>query len=537
MNVKLRGKHTEYRCQNDPVRVSLPRNMSRTSSIFALVLFLPVLFIAAGGKAQPVTLMPPSPLREFRGAWIAVVATNQDWPSKPGLPVTQQKAELISLLDRAAQLHFNAVIFQVRPACDAIYASPIEPWSERITGVQGRAPQPFYDPLAFAIAEAHKRGLELHAWFNPFRATHPLAESRVALNHISRTHPELIRKYGKHLVLDPGEPAAQAHTLDVVLDVVNRYDIDGVVFDDYFYPYPENDAEGHKVDFPDNASWQKYGLRSGLSRADWRRQNVNQFIQRVYQSIKPIKPWVQFGVSPFGIWRPGFPKQIQGMDAYAEIYADSRLWLANGWLDYLAPQLYWPIAPPAHSFPVLLQWWRSQNLKARHVFAGLNDAAVGATYSVDEIARQVQIIRSQADDGGEIHFHLRNITQNPALAAAVRAQYTQPALVPLSSWIAVSPPLKPKLLVVTGNDSAHVRWEYSDAETPRNWLLQSRMNGSWTTQIFPANQMDCYLDNGRPDGISLCAVDRLGNLSEPAVWSPKNYSAANTSRGAVKMRP
>ena len=224
--------------------------MVRTRFLVAFLWLVPATLFAAGMMYVPADVTPPKPPREFRGAWIAAVASNQDWPSKPGLTVAQQKAELIALLDRADQLHLNAIIFQVRPACDALYASPIEPWSERITGTQGKAPQPFYDPLAFAITEAHKRGLELHAWFNPFRATHPLAESRVALNHISKTHPELVRQYGRQSVLDPGEPAAQAYTLAVVMDVVRRYDVDGVVFDDYFYPYPDRDAAGRELNFP-----------------------------------------------------------------------------------------------------------------------------------------------------------------------------------------------------------------------------------------------------------------------------------------------
>jgi uncharacterized lipoprotein YddW (UPF0748 family) len=504
--------------------------MNQIISILAAFLLLPAMLLAAD---EPVSAPPPA--REFRAAWIAAVATNQDWPSKPGLPVAQQKAELISLLDHAAQLHLNAVFFQVRPASDAIYASPIEPWSERITGTQGRAPEPFYDPLAFAVAEAHKRGLELHAWFNPFRATHPLAESRVALNHISKTHPELIRQYGRQLVLDPGEPAARAHTLAVVMDVVNRYDIDGVTFDDYFYPYPERDAAGRKVDFPDNASWQKFGVHSGLSRSDWRRQNVSQFIQKVYQSIKAAKPQAQFGVSPFGIWRPGFPKQIQGMDACTNLYADSRLWLANGWLDYFAPQLYWPVAQTNHSFPVLLQWWREQNVKGRHVWPGLDDALAGREYSAGEIPRQIQIAREQSA-GGEIHFHLRSITDNPALAAVVRALYAQPALVPASPWIAATPPLKPKLAVDTCTSSAHARWENAGGEAPRNWLFQSRANGVWTTQIFPGGHADFYFNHVSPDAISLRAVDRLGNLGEPAVWTPRKFSPPDTARGAERMK-
>ena len=255
----------------------------------------------------PVSVMPPPPAREFRGAWLVTVA-NKDWPSKPGLSVAEQKAELIGLLDRAVQLKLNAIIFQVRPSSDAVYASAIEPWSEYLTGTMGKAPQPFYDPLAFAIAEAHRRGLELHAWFNPFRALHPQGKSPVALNHISRTHPELVRRYGEQSWLDPGEPSVRAYVLRVVMDVVQRYDVDGVQFDDYFYPYPEKGAQGRELEFPDGATWQKFGLANGfLNRDDWRRANVNQFIQNVYQSIKALKPWAKFGISPFGIWRPMNP--------------------------------------------------------------------------------------------------------------------------------------------------------------------------------------------------------------------------------------
>ncbi|MGH7975233.1 MAG: glycoside hydrolase family 10 protein, partial [Limisphaerales bacterium] len=260
--------------------------------MFAFAFLVPTLLFAADEIYQPASIVPPLPPREFRGAWIATVA-NIDWPSKPGLPVAQQKAELISLLDRAAQLKLNAVIFQVRSACDAMYASPLEPWSEYLTGTQGKAPQPFYDPLAFAIAEAHKRGLELHAWFNPFRARNFQAKSPAAADHISRTHPELVRKYGGELWLDPGEPAVREHVLRVVMDVVRRYDIDGVQFDDYFYPYPKKNSYGEEMDFPDYATWKKYG--NGLSRDNWRRQNINQFIQTIYQNIKAVKPWVKFG--------------------------------------------------------------------------------------------------------------------------------------------------------------------------------------------------------------------------------------------------
>jgi uncharacterized lipoprotein YddW (UPF0748 family) len=485
-------------------------------------------------KVSSGEILPPSPAREFRGVWLATVA-NIDWPSKPGLPVAQQKVELISLLDRAAQLKFNAVLFQVRPVCDAFYASPLEPWSEYLTGTQGRAPEPFYDPLALAIAEAHKRGLELHAWFNPFRAAHPESKSPPAPSHITRTHPELVRRYGKQTVLDLGEPAVQARVIAVVQDVVKRYDVDGIVFDDYFYPYPEKKWTGKEMDFPDDATWKKFGAASGFNRDDWRRENVNRFIRQVSQTIKAAKPWVQFGISPFGIWRPQNPAQIKGMDAYAKIYADSRKWLANGWADYFAPQLYWPIATREQSFPVLFDWWRAQNSKSRHVWPALYDAMVGTKFSTDEIPRQVQITRGKSDPGA-IHYHLRSVLENPALATAVRAQYSQPVLIPATPWLDSTPPEKPKLTVNDAKNSLNVRWENAGTEPARWWLFQSRTNAVWTTEIFPANQTSRVLENSSPDAISIRAVDRLGNLSAPTFWSPKKYSPGVSSKGAVLLK-
>ncbi len=505
--------------------------MNQIHSILAAVLLLPAMLSAADEN-----ISAPPPAREFRGAWITEVAANPDWPSKPGLTTAQQKAEMLALLDRAQELHFNAVFFQVRPACDAFYASAIEPWSDRITGVMGKAPEPFYDPLAFIIAEAHKRGLQLHAWFNPFRAAHPETKSPPAANHITRTHPELIRHYADQVWLDPGEPAAQARTLAVILDVVKRYDVDGIVFDDYFYPYPQKNWSGREIDFPDDASWKKRSTTIDISREDWRRNNVNQLVQKVSQEIKAAKPQVQFGISPFGIWRPQNPPQIKGLDAYGKIYADARAWLANGWVDFLAPQLYWAIADRDHSFSALFSWWRAQNPKGRHVYAALNDAAAGKTLATDEIARQIQSVRTQTSVGGEIHYHLRSVADNSALAAAVRAQYAQPALVPASPWITATLPLKPKLTMVTGKNSAHIRWENANSELPRNWLLQSCTNGIWTTQIFPSGAADYYFNAGIPSAISLRAVDRLGNLSEPVIWPPRKNLPTDTVKGAQKMK-
>jgi uncharacterized lipoprotein YddW (UPF0748 family) len=281
-------------------------------------------------RSDAFAASPPPPPREFRGTWIATVS-NIDWPSKPGLSTDAQKSELIQLLDRAKNLKLNAVILQVRPACDAFYVSTIEPWSEYLTGRQGLAPDPGYDPLEFAVAAAHSRGLELHAWFNPFRAGHPSAKSPASSNHVSRRYPKLVKKYGSYLWLDPGEQVAQDYSTTVILDVVKRYDIDGVHLDDYFYPYQVANAKGGLIDFPDDASWDRYQAAHGtLERNDWRRENVNRFIRNLYIRIKKEKRWVKFGISPFGIWRPGNPPKIAGLDAYDHLYADSRKWILNG---------------------------------------------------------------------------------------------------------------------------------------------------------------------------------------------------------------
>jgi len=467
--------------------------------------------VAPGRSSLQNASMPPEPLREFRAAWIATVA-NIDWPSKPGLPVAQQKAELITLLDRAAQLHFNAVFFQVRPVSDAFYASSLEPWSEYLTGQQGRAPEPFYDPLAFAISEAHKRGLELHAWFNPFRAWHPDARSSPAANHVSRTRLDLVRHYGAQTLLDPGEPEAQARCINAVQDVVRRYDVDGVVIDDYFYPYPLKNAAGTVLDFPDQASWKRYGIKSGLSRADWRRDNVNRFIQKLGQAVKSVNPKVQFGISPFGIWRPQYPAPIRGLDAYDKVFTDSRKWLASGWVDYFAPQLYWPVAAPEQSFPALLGWWRAQNNFGRHVYAGLYDAK----FTAGEIARQMQIIRGSAIGGtGEVHYHLRSVLENPALTAAVKAQYATPAIVPASPWINAVPPEKPRVMVTPGKSAVTIRWEKGGMEPVRWWLVQTCVYNVWTTELIPAGVVGRIITSPVVDAVVVRSVDRSGNLSAP----------------------
>ena len=493
--------------------------MKSPAPAIALSLLFAANLFAAKDVYRPMAVQPPDLPREFRGAWITEVASNADWPSQPGLSATEQKAELIALLDHAVQLHLNAIIFQVRPSADAVYASAIEPWSEYLTGVQGRPPAPYYDPLAFAIQEAHKRGLELHAWFNPFRVRLASAKSPPAWNDVIRTHPGFIRQYGDLTWLDPGDPAARAYVLSIVLDVVKRYDVDGVQFDDYFYPYPQTDAEGRPIEFPDYATWKKYGEPMHLSRADWRRANINRFIYGAYLSIKTEKPWVKFGVSPFGIWRPGYPPQIRGLDAYSSLSADSRLWLASGWVDYLSPQLSWAIASPQQSFPVLLDWWEEQNIKGRALWPGLSAAYVGRDFSADEIARQVQIVRETPGVNGEIYFHLKNLIENNELNSLVRAANKNSALVPAMPWLSTSVPDQPVLSVTKETiTNLTFHWEPAAGESPKFWVLQYLgTNQVWTSEICPGIQSGCAFSTFRPGVVSIRALDDYENLSPAAV--------------------
>ena len=276
-------------------------------------------------------------------------------------------------------------------------------------------------------------------------------------------------------------------------------------------------------------------MPTGMTRTNWRRANVDRFVHNLSDAIKKARPWVQFGVSPFGIWRPQNPPPIRGMDACERIFADSRKWLVNGWVDYLVPQLYWTIGSPQQSFPLLYDWWRAQNVQRRHVWAGLADFSAGTKFSMDEIPRQIQIVRQRSDPGA-VHYHLRSVLDNPALAAAVGAQYAQPALVPVSPWIFLAPPAIPNLSVDMGGKSAHVRWQANPGKPANWWVLQCHVNGVWNCSIFPAGQTDCYLDRVKPDAIAVRAADRLGNLSEPALWMPKKYVAPVVMKGAQLMK-
>jgi uncharacterized lipoprotein YddW (UPF0748 family) len=470
---------------------------------------------------------PPPVQREFRAVWVASVA-NIDWPSRPGLPVARQQAELLAILERSRALNLNAVILQVRPAGDALYRSELEPWSEYLTGAQGRAPEPAWDPLEFAVAEAHRRGMELHAWFNPYRARHPSATTPEVEGHVSRTHPEVVKQYGGNRWMDPGEPLVQEHSLRVMLDVVKRYDVDGVHIDDYFYPYPETDSAGAQVDFPDEASWTRYVQGGGtLARDDWRRRNVDEFVRRLYDGIKREKPWVKFGISPFGVWRPGHPEQITSrMDQYAQMYADARKWLVEGWMDYFTPQLYWPMAQTPQSYPVLLRWWTEQNRLGRHMWPGNFTSRVAygdrPFWPASEVLGQVYATRGQAGATGNVHFSMRVLMQNPdSLVEKLGQAYREPALVPASPWLYAGAPGRPTVEVRPGAGGTGLALEPGGGAQPTWWTVRSRFERRWRREVLPGwtrtHTVAADSAGAAPAEVWVAAVDRVGNEGPPIV--------------------
>jgi uncharacterized lipoprotein YddW (UPF0748 family) len=473
---------------------------------------------------------PPAP-REFRGAWVATVA-NIDWPSKPGLSARAQRAEAVVLLDRARAIGLNALILQVRPAGDALYPSTLEPWSEYLSGEQGRPPaqagEPPYDPLAFWVQEAHRRGLELHAWFNPYRARNAAARSPLVAPHLAVRQPTVAKRYGDQLWFDPGEPAAAAHTLAVVADVARRYDIDGVHIDDYFYPYPVA-LNGADLPFPDDDSYARYRLNDGpLARDDWRRANVDALVQALYRTVHEIKPWLRVGISPFGVGRPDRrPPGITGFSQLDKLYADVERWLDQGWLDYLAPQLYWPIDRAGQEFGPLLDYWIAQNRMQRQVWPGLYTSQVPANWPAREIVDQVSLQRSRAPpaagapgapaaDGaagasGHIHFSLSALAQDRAGLATLlqMGPYARPALVPVMQWLGDTPPAGPTLRRSAGG----LRIE-GPAPAAR-WAVWRRIGGTWRFDVQPAQDRD--LDIAGASAVAVATVDRTGKLSEVQV--------------------
>jgi uncharacterized lipoprotein YddW (UPF0748 family) len=459
--------------------------------------------------------------------WVAVVA-NIDWPSAKGLSPIKQVEEMTRILDAAVRCKMNAVILQVRPSCDTMYPSELEPWSEFLTGRSGRGPQPEYDPLATWIHEAHARGLELHAWFNPFRARHFKAEFPDAPLHVSQSQANWVKRYDNLLWLNPAIPEAREHSLKVIMDVVTRYDIDGVHLDDYFYPYPK---EG--VAFPDETEFAHYRDAGGeLERSDWRRDIINGFVRDLYESVKQAKPHVRVGISPFGIWRPGHPKGVEGFDAYEKLAADARLWLRSGWLDYCAPQLYWPIDAPKQSYEALLRWWLENNVQGRHLWIGnytsrIEREGASKSWEPEEIVRQIEMTREvkqgRSSATGNIHFSAVAIVENRrGIADRLKETYTQTALTPACNWLAAgeSPPGLPRVAAESADGSTVITAESVTGEPARNWVVWARYGETWRIAVTPNMEEPIRLKSDGSGGtltqVGVAALDRFGRLG-PAV--------------------
>ncbi|MFA3781807.1 glycoside hydrolase family 10 protein [Melioribacteraceae bacterium 4301-Me] len=483
----------------------------------------------------------PKAQREFRGAWVATV-DNIDWPSSKSLSTEEQKKEAIKILDILENNHFNAVILQVRPQCDAFYKSDIEPWSYYLTGKQGVAPSPFYDPLEFWIEEAHKRGLELHAWINPYRAHH-VKGGEISNYSVVKKHPEWVVKLKSgYWWLDPGNKEVQDYSYKVVMDITKRYDVDGIHFDDYFYPYP---SYNNNEDFPDGKSYQDY-LNSGgkLDKNNWRRENINKFIQRVYNGIKKIKPTVKFGLSPFGIWRPGHPESVEGFDQYEKIYADAKLWINKGWVDYWTPQIYWKISNLYQSYPIILGWWKEQNKLNRHFWPGIYIVRENNDLNTTEIINQIMITRAMLPESpGNIHYSVSALEDSPELAAALsNGPYKQQALIPSTPWFNIQPPKTPEVSASVENDSVKISWSSNNNKNIFKWVVYFKYDGRWDYKILTAD-VNSYIipkiseykfinDNGelvvkklQLTHIAVSAVDKISNESKPAIIGVNNLTA------------
>jgi uncharacterized lipoprotein YddW (UPF0748 family) len=562
---------------------------------FALLITMSLAALCAA-QARSSRIEPPPPMREFRAAWVATVG-NIDWPSKPGLSTEDQQREVIRILDRAVSLKLNVMVLQVRTSADALYDSKLEPWSEYLTGKQGQAPNPYYDPLKFWIDECHKRGIELHAWFNPFRAqvafsngttTKPSSKSRLAQSHLGNTHPEWVKEYGHYLWLDPGVQAAQDHTFSVFMDVVKRYDVDGIHIDDYFYPYPEkvnekDEDDDRVIPFPDEDSYKASGGKMKL--ADWRRDNIDKLMKRLYFGIKAEKKWVKFGISPFGIARPGKPAYVKGFDQYDKLYADAEKWLKEGWCDYLAPQLYWATGAPNQPYLGLLQWWTQNNPKHRHIYGGLFTSRIDGSeksWCPSEIAGQVMITRLVEGTGGNVHFSMMALTQNRAgIGDLLRnGVYSGGALVPASTWLDSDPPPAPRDLAVENltpeqtlaalpinpadsepnnhpttrpaktpfmplttqpSDLAaklvkrggiRVTWKPAGrGEEVWQYTVYAKQGDDWVMQVLPARSTQAvFRDSGAKSSattiVAVAAVDRSGNESSRTILQIKGAAEA-----------
>lgn len=473
------------------------------------------------------------PKREFRAVWIATV-DNIDWPSRPGLPSDEQKREFITILNRQQRNGMNAVVVQIRPAADAFYPSTLEPWSQWLSGRQGLPPFPYYDPLQFMIEETHKRGMEFHAWFNPYRAVFNVNTSRLAPNHITRLRPQWFLTYGDKKYFDPGIPEVWTFVTHVIRDVVRRYDIDAVHFDDYFYPYRIPGKE-----FPDHNSYRLHG--HGMEKAAWRRHNVDTIIQLLNTAIKEEKPWVKFGISPFGVWRnaeqdpDGSPTKA-GQTNYDDLYADVLKWLRNGWIDYVAPQLYWEMGHPLVAYEILLDWW-SKHTYGRHLYIGQGLYRIGSNArwkTPRELPDQLIANRSYHNVQGSIFFSARSFTQYTyGFEDSLQNHfYKYPALPPTMPWIDSIPPSAPQLLNAREEGRALcIQWKNTDTTGATSAYVVYRFEGDTLGNLNDPTHILSILPAGKEEIFSyqdtklirdklyiycITALDRLHNESLPS---------------------
>ncbi len=433
-------------------------------------------------SASTTPAEPTAPSKEMRGAWVASVA-NIDWPSKPGLSPEDAQNEFTTMLDDLQKMGINAVFVQVRPAGDAFYPTKLAPWSRFLTGKQGQAPASDWDPLDFMVTETHRRKMEFHAWLNPYRATTDGDLDKLAPNHMAKLQPTWVFKYGSKHFFDPGEPAVRKHVVDVIADIVMRYDVDGIHFDDYFYPYPEKDQS-----INDWKTYQTYGQSAFSNSADWRRNNVDELIRQCAEKIRSIKPYVRFGVSPFGVWRnsttdPRGSATRAGVQTYDDLYADVLKWLDKGWIDYVAPQLYWSIGFGPADYSKLVDWW-AKNAKGKHVYIGHAAYKIGDPTITkndpnwgyrDEISRQVHLNRTYPNTvQGSIFFSTRSLLKNPLGVAdtLTYALFERKALVPGLAFKS-EPPAAPIVCRAKGSPSAiRLAWQVcSNAPTDQPYYF------------------------------------------------------------------
>ena len=481
-------------------------------------------------NTQAQTNLPPK--REFRAVWIATVG-NIDWPSKQGLPAEQQQQEFVDLLERSKRNGLNAVIVQIRPSADALYDSPFENWSRYLSGKQGQPPMPFYDPLTFMIKECHDRCMEFHAWFNPYRALVDATKNPNTPEHITHTHPEWFLNYGGKKYFDPGLPEVRAYFTKIVLDVVSRYDIDAVHFDDYFYPY----RIAH-VEFPDFRSYAKYGL-DYPSKDDWRRDNVNKLIENLSKKIKELKPYVKFGISPFGVWRniakdPDGSYTTAGQTNYDDLYADVILWLKKGWIDYILPQLYWENGHRAADYTELLRWW-GQHAFSRHLYIGHGLYQVGVSTkacwrSMNEIDMQVEKLRANNKVQGSAYYSA-NAFKKDKCNLNYSMQYdinSKPALLPVMNWIDNTAPQSPQVKMTRNKDGKkQLQWTVVNPKQEAlqfaiyRFLPNEKIDISDAAHLIDIVRGESYVDKNAITGSTykyiVTALDRLHNESLPSV--------------------